>query len=61
MGIFWTMYHLDPSDNVAPPMTKSDKRFWALDVANGLFCHFRVYEGRAIITEICQVENSTGL
>ena len=54
MGIFWTMYHLDPSDNVAPPMTKSDKRFWALDVANGLYCHFRVYEGRLIIKEASQ-------
>ena len=52
MGIFWTMYHLDPSDNVAPPMTKSDKRFWALDVANGLYCHFRLYEGRVMIREI---------
>ena len=45
MGIFWTMYPLDPSDNVAPPMTKSDKRFWALDVANGLYCNFKVFEG----------------
>ena len=55
MGIFWTMYHLDPSDNVAPPMTKSDKRFWALDVANGLYCHFRVYEGRVIIKPISKI------
>ena len=46
MGIFWTMYHLDPSDNVKPPMTKSDKRFWALDVQDGLYCDFKVFEGR---------------
>lgn len=45
MGIFWTMYALDPSENVKPPMTKSDKRFWALDVQNGLFCEFKVFDG----------------
>ena len=46
MGIFWTMYPLDPSSNVSPPMTKSDKRFWALDVANGLFCGLKVFDGK---------------
>ena len=46
MGIFWTMYPLDPSDNVSLPMTKSDKRFWALDVQNGLFCSFKVFDGK---------------
>ena len=46
MGVFWTMYPLDPSDKVQPPMTKSDKRFWALDVQNGLICDLKVFNGR---------------
>ena len=45
MGVFWTMYPLDPSTNVKPPLTKSDKRFWAQDVQNGLSCKFQVFEG----------------
>ena len=45
MGIFWTMYPLNPSKNVKPPMTKSDKRFWALDVQNGLTCKLQVFLG----------------
>ena len=49
MGIFWTMYPLDPSSNVSLPMTKSDKRFWALDVQSGLFCHLRVFDGTFIL------------
>ena len=52
MGVFWTMYPLDPSDNVQPPMTKSDKRFWALDVQTGLICDFKVFDGR--ITYVIQ-------
>ena len=37
MGVFWTMYPLDPSDNVQPPMTKSDKRFGHLMYKLDLF------------------------
>ena len=48
MGIFWTMNPLDPSENVKPPMTRSDKRFWALDVPKGLNCKFEVFLGNIL-------------
>ena len=46
MGIFWTLYPLDPSEKLQPPLKKSDKRFWAMNVQNGLFCHFQVFDGK---------------
>ena len=61
MGVFWTMYPLDPSDKVQPPMTKSDKRFWALDVQNGLICDLKVFNGRVayvIQTLLCKLRKS---
>ena len=35
MSIFWSMQ----------PELKSDQRFWSVNVADGLFCNFQVYDG----------------
>jgi hypothetical protein len=38
MSIFWRM----------TPQEKSDQRFWSVNVSNGLFCKFQLFDGNLI-------------